>query len=230
MKQYTIAIDGPSGAGKSTSARALAEKLKIAYLDTGAMYRALAVALLADGISPRDAEKVKKVLPEYTIEIRFTEQGQHSLVNGIDQTDKLYTSEASMGASDVSKHPFVRQYLVGEQQRIAETTSFVLDGRDIGTVVLPEADVKFFLTASPEARAKRRWLDFQKKAEAITFEQVLQDINKRDKQDTEREASPLRRAEDAHLIDSTDLSFEDVLAEMLEIIEEKKIVAYAEKN
>lgn len=221
MKHYTIAIDGPSGAGKSSSAEELARRLSIAHLDTGAMYRALACALRADGIDPAKEEEVIPALPAYRLSVEFTAQGQRTLVNERDWTENLYEHEISQAASDVSRYPAVRRYLVTEQRRIAEGQSFILDGRDIGTVVLPNADWKFFLTASPEVRARRRLKDLAAKGEELTFAEVLTDIQRRDEQDQSRADSPLRQASDAFLIDSSDLSFDQVIEYMAQIIEEK---------
>ncbi|MDO5015643.1 MAG: (d)CMP kinase [Eubacteriales bacterium] len=221
MRHYTIAIDGPSGAGKSTSADVLAKRLGISHLDTGAMYRALACALIADGLNPAKEDEVIPALSAYSLSVEFTPEGQHTLVNDQDWTERLYDHEISQAASDVSRYPAVRRYLVAEQRRIAEGQSFILDGRDIGTVVLPDADWKFFLTASPEVRAKRRLKDLEAKGEEITFAEVLKDIQRRDDQDQSRADSPLRRASDAYLIDSSELSFEQVIEYMAQKIEEK---------
>lgn len=215
---YTIAIDGPSGAGKSTTAKALATRLGLAHLDTGAMYRALAAALRKDGIAPSDEEEVLKVLNNYSLDVQFGNSGQRTLVNDRDMTEFLYTSENAQAASDVSRYSAVRRYLVEEQRKLAESKSFILDGRDIGTVVLPQANFKFFLTASPEIRAERRLKDLLAQGEEIGFDEVLADILKRDRQDSSRDDSPLKQAEDAILIDSSNLTFDEVLNTMLEEI------------
>lgn len=219
MKNITIAIDGPSGAGKSTSASALAERLQLAHLDTGAMYRALAAALLQDGLDPSDPDQVLAHLNHYDLSVDFEGAIQHTLVNGIDRSADLYTSQVSRAASDVSRYSQVRAYLVAIQRKLAESQSFILDGRDIGTVVLPDADIKFFLTASPETRARRRWSELQARGERLSLEEVLADIEARDYQDSHRADSPLKCADDAHVIDSSELSFDQVLDQMLTLIQ-----------
>ena len=223
MRNFTIAIDGPSGAGKSTSAQALAQRLNLAHLDTGAMYRALAAALLKDGLDPSDEQAVLDHLGNYELTVEFVGPDQHTLVNGVDLSPDLYTSEVSRGASDVSRYSPVRAYLVAKQRELAENQSFILDGRDIGTVVLPQANIKFFLTASPETRARRRWAELQAKGEELSLEEVLADIEARDYQDSHRADSPLKCAEDAHVIDSSELSFNQVLDRMLALMQEQGI-------
>lgn len=218
MSNLTIAIDGPSGAGKSTSAQALARRLNLAHLDTGAMYRALAAALLKDGLDPSNEQVVLDNLAHYELTVEFAGPDQHTLVNGRDLSADLYSSEVSRGASDVSRYSPVRAYLVNKQRELAESQSFILDGRDIGTVVLPQANIKFFLTASPETRARRRWTELQAKGEALSLEEVLADIEARDYQDSHRADSPLMCAEDAHVIDSSQLSFDQVLDRMLDLM------------
>ncbi|MDO5033490.1 MAG: (d)CMP kinase [Eubacteriales bacterium] len=221
MKSLTIAIDGPSGAGKSTSARALAQRLQLAHLDTGAMYRALAVALLADGWDPACEEEVLDHLADYDLTVEFAGPEQRTLVNGVDRTGDLYSSAASRGASDVSRYSQVRSYLVDKQRKLAQSQSFILDGRDIGTVVLPDADIKFFLTASPATRASRRWQELQAKGENLSLAEVLANIEARDYQDSHRADSPLKCAADAHLIDSSQLSFDQVLDLMLQLMRDQ---------
>lgn len=223
MRNFTIAIDGPSGAGKSTSAQALAQRLNLAHLDTGAMYRALAAALLKDGLDPSDEQAVLDHLGNYELTVEFVGPDQHTLVNGVDLSPDLYTSEVSRGASDVSRYSPVRAYLVAKQRELAENQSFILDGRDIGTVVLPQANIKFFLTASPETRARRRWAELKAKGEELSLEEVLADIEARDYQDSHRVDSPLKCAEDAHVIDSSELSFDQVLDRMLALMQEQVI-------
>lgn len=225
MRYFTVAIDGPSGSGKSTVAEALKKKLGIAHLDTGAMYRALALALLRSGIDIHDEAAVSEALDHYKIDVDFSQDQQRTLVNGQDLTPHLYSSEVSMAASDISRYPFVREYLVSEQQDLAESRSFILDGRDIGTVVLPGADIKFFLTASPRVRAERRWKDLQAAGEKITLEEVLADIRSRDQQDSSRPISPLRQAGDAFYLDSSELNLEQVVETMLELIESKGLLS-----
>lgn len=208
---YTIAIDGPSGAGKSSMANALAARLGIAHLDTGAMYRALALALIRDGVDPAVESEVVPRLGHYEMRLLFLEDGQHTLVNGQDLTPDLHSPQVSLGASDVSRYAAVRRWLVQLQRALAEEQSFILDGRDIGTVVLPDATAKFFLTASPQERAHRRYLDLQAAGEPTAESAVLADMQKRDAQDSGRQESPLRQAADALCIDSTGHSREEVL-------------------
>lgn len=202
MKAVSIAIDGPSGAGKSTLAKRLAARLGFIYVDTGALYRAIAYAALE-----RDAqteEAVIAMLPELDIALSYEEGAQHVLLNGSDVSGLIRTPAVSMGASRVSAIPQVRQFLFDLQQRMAREHSVVMDGRDIGTVVLPDADVKIFLTASPETRALRRFKELEEKQPGVqTYEEVLRDVIQRDKQDTEREISPLRQAEDAVVVDTS---------------------------
>lgn len=202
MKPVSIAIDGPSGAGKSTLAKRLAARLGYIYVDTGALYRAIAYAALERGAQTDEA--VIAMLPELDIALSYEEGAQHVLLNGGDVSGLIRTPAVSMGASRVSAIPQVRQFLFDLQQRMAREHSVVMDGRDIGTVVLPDADVKIFLTASPETRALRRFKELEEKQPGVqTYEEVLRDVIQRDKQDTEREISPLRQAEDAVVVDTS---------------------------
>lgn len=223
-KAVTIAIDGPSGAGKSTMAKALAQRLGISYLDTGAMYRGMAKGCLLAGCSPSSLAQVEALLPALNLEVRFLADGQHVFVNGQDVTAELRTPEVSKAASDISALSPVRRYLVQKQRELAEHSSFVLDGRDIGTVVLPQADCKFFLTASPEERARRRFLENQEKGIACDYAAVLADLNYRDQQDSSRADSPLRPAADAIQIDSSALSIDAVLALMMDALKERGLL------
>lgn len=218
---YQIAIDGPSGSGKSTLAKGAAKKLNIMYLDTGAMYRTCALCSIKTGIDPKDEEAVKKMLETMDLKIKFEDGVQHMILNGEDVTGFIRTEEVSKAASNISTWPFVRTALVDMQRKIAADQSFVVDGRDIGSVVLPNAKYKFFLTASAEARAKRRFLELQEKGDNNqTYEEVLKDIIWRDKQDSERSASPLVKVDDAVEIDTSDIGIEETLDLLLSYIKE----------
>ena len=218
---YQIAIDGPSGSGKSTLAKGAAKKLNIMYLDTGAMYRTCALCSIKIGIDPKDEEAVKKMLETMDLKIKFEDGVQHMILNGEDVTGFIRTEEVSKAASNISTWPFVRTALVDMQRKIAADQSFVVDGRDIGSVVLPNAKYKFFLTASAEARAKRRFLELQEKGDNNqTYEEVLKDIIWRDKQDSERSASPLVKVDDAVEIDTSDIGIEETLDLLLSYIKE----------
>lgn len=203
-----IAIDGPAGAGKSTIARKAAAELGFIYVDTGALYRSVAYCCISKGADVSVPENVQELLPAITPELRFIDGVQHVFVNGEDVSDKIRTPEVSMAASKVSAIPAVRAFLFDLQQKIARENNVIMDGRDIGTVVLPNADLKIFLTASPEARADRRFKELKDKPDAPTYEQVLADIIKRDHDDSTRAIAPLKQAEDAVLCDTTSLSLE----------------------
>ncbi len=203
-----IAIDGPAGAGKSTIARKAAAELGFIYVDTGALYRAVAYCCISKGADVSVPENVEKLLPGITPELRFIEGVQHVFVNGEDVSDRIRTPEVSMAASKVSAIPAVRAFLFDLQQKIARENNVIMDGRDIGTVVLPNADLKIFLTASPEARADRRFKELKDKTDAPTYDEVLADIIKRDRDDSTRAIAPLKQAEDAVLCDTTSLSLE----------------------
>lgn len=213
-----IAIDGPAGAGKSTIARKAAAELGFIYVDTGALYRAVAYYCISKGADVSAPENVEKLLPDITPELRFIEGVQHVFVNGEDVSDRIRTPEVSMAASKVSAIPAVRAFLFDLQQKIARENNVIMDGRDIGTVVLPNADLKIFLTASPEARADRRFKELKDKPGAPTYEQVLADIIKRDHDDSTRAVSPLKQAEDAVLCDTTSLSLEQSVDMMIGMI------------
>lgn len=221
MPVYNIAIDGPSGAGKSTIARRLAEELGFMYIDTGAMYRAIGLYAAQQGLSIGDTTAVIGLLPQIHLELCFMEGAQQILLNGEDVSALIRTEQASAWASAVSAIPEVRQFLLAFQQSFAKNNSILMDGRDIGTVVLPNADLKIFLTASAEARARRRYLEQLKKGEAVTLEQVLEGMRQRDRQDTTRAAAPLRPAEDALLVDTTELDLEQSVACIRTIVKEK---------
>ncbi len=221
-KTYAVAIDGPAGAGKSTLARLLAQELGWYYVDTGAIYRTVAYFLDLLGISPKDADGVARYIDEVNVEIRYDDQGvQHMWMNGMDVTEEIRTPDISQKASLVSAHPPVRQALLELQRSLAERHNVVMDGRDIGTVVLPQAAVKLFLTASPEVRAQRRYAELQAKGKKDTYAQVLEDLRRRDRQDTTRAVAPLRQAPDAVLLDTTELDIPQTLAAMRAIVREK---------
>ena len=218
----SIAIDGPAGAGKSTLARAAAAQLSYVYVDTGAIYRCVGLYALRKGVDPASAGEVVALLPEIGIDLRHDESGlQRMSLCGEDVTDLIRTPEVSAAASAVSAIPEVRAFLLEMQRDLARRYNVIMDGRDIGTVVLPEADVKIFLTASPEARAKRRWLELREKGVETTFEEVLRDMIQRDRNDSTRAAAPLRQAEDAVLLDTSDYSLEESIRALLDIIHER---------
>lgn len=208
-KFFSVAIDGPSGAGKSTLAKMCAAKLGLIYVDTGAIYRTVGLAALRRGVGSKDGIGVGKILPELKIEIHHDEDSlQRMLLNGDDVTDDIRLPEVSIYASDVSAMPPVRAFLLEMQRQFAETGNVIMDGRDIGTVVLPDADLKIFLTAAPEERAKRRYAELVEKGTKTTYEDVLKDINYRDANDSSRSSAPLRAAGDAVIIDTTGNSLE----------------------
>lgn len=218
-KTYSIAIDGPAGAGKSTIAKRLAKELDFYYVDTGAIYRTVAYFLSLLGISPKDADGVNRYIDELTIGIEYDDDGlQHMLMNGMDVTGEIRTPEISMHASTVSAHKCVRDMLLDMQRELARKHNVVMDGRDIGTVVLPKADLKIFLTATPEVRAQRRYEEHGRQG---TIAQVLKEIEQRDYQDTHRAIAPLRQAKDAILVDTSDLCVDGVIDEIKKIAQEK---------
>lgn len=222
IKKIAVAIDGPSGAGKSTLARAAARELGFLYVDTGAIYRSLALYALRRGVEPENEAAVAGLLPEIRLETGYDAGGlQRMLLNGEDVTGQIRTQEVSMAASKVGKHPAVRAFLLDMQRELAENGRVIMDGRDIGTVVLPQADVKIFLTASSEARARRRWLELKEKGSSKPYEEILQETLRRDGDDASRAAAPLRPAEDAVLLDTTGLNFAQSLARIIEIIRER---------
>ena len=221
-KTYAIAIDGPAGAGKSTIAKALAKELGYYYVDTGAIYRTVAYFLDLLGVSPKDADGVERYIDELTIEITYDEEGkQHMIMNGMDVTGEIRTQDISQKASLVSAHAVVREVLLDMQRDVAKAHNVIMDGRDIGTVVLPKADVKIFLTATPEVRAKRRTAELIEKGQKAEYEVVLKEIIQRDYQDTHREIAPLKLARDSIKLDTSELDIAGVMAEMKRIIAEK---------
>ena len=221
-KTYSIAIDGPAGAGKSTIARQLAKELGFYYVDTGAIYRTVAYFMDILGVSAKDVDGVERYIDELTVEIEYDEDGkQHMIMNGMDVTDDIRTQDISQKASLVSAHAVVRAVLLDMQRDVARKHNVIMDGRDIGTVVLPKADVKIFLTASAEVRAKRRCDELNAKGQKSDYAQVLKDIQQRDYQDTHREIAPLKQAKDAKKLDTSDLDIPGVLAAIKQIIGEK---------
>ena len=221
-KTVSIAIDGPAGAGKSTIAKALAKELGYHYVDTGAIYRTVAYFMDILGVSPKDVDGVERYIDELTVAIEYDEEGkQHMLMNGMDVTDEIRTQDISQKASLVSAHKVVRDMLLEMQRSVAKRHNVIMDGRDIGTVVLPKATVKIYLTASAEVRAKRRTDELLAKGQKANFEQTLKDIKQRDYQDMNRPIAPLKQAKDAVLLDTSDLDIDGVLAEMKRIIGKK---------
>lgn len=212
---FQIALDGPSGAGKSTVAKALAAKMGLIYVDTGALYRAIGLYTRRKGVDPKNAQGVSALLPEISLELRYDADGtQQVYLNGEATGNKIRTPEISMYASAVSAIPAVRTFLLDTQRSIAAKNNVVMDGRDIGTVILPNADLKVFLTASDECRAKRRWLELKEKGMETSYESVLDDMRRRDHNDSTRAVAPAVAAPDAILLDSSDLSIEQCVAKV----------------
>ena len=221
-KIYSVAVDGPSGAGKSTLAKAAAAELHIIYVDTGAIYRTIGCYARRQGVDAADTQAVIALLPQVKIEMRYDEQGlQHMLLHGEDVTREIRLPEMSLYASAVSAIPEVRSFLLEMQRDFARRSSVIMDGRDIGTVVLPHADVKIFLQADVEVRARRREKELQERGTPRPFEQVLAEMKERDYNDTHRAAAPLRAAEDAVTVDTSELDFQQSKERLLEIIREK---------
>ncbi|MBQ0014418.1 MAG: (d)CMP kinase [Oscillospiraceae bacterium] len=216
-----IAIDGPGGAGKSTIARAVAAELGFIYVDTGALYRAVGLNALRHGIDTRNIDGIVKMLDETDVSLSFIDGEQRVMLNGEDVSTAIRLPEASMAASNVSAIPAVRQFLFDLQRKIAEENNCLMDGRDIGSVVLPNADLKLFMTASPETRAQRRFDELKAKGEDVKYSEILDELNKRDYQDSHREIAPLKQAEDAILFDTSDLSFDEVKNKLIEMVKEK---------
>ena len=218
---YNIALDGPAGSGKSTVAKALAKDYNILYLDTGAMYRACALKALRLGIDPQDEKKVEEMLPLLNVTVEYKEGAQHTILDGEDVSSKIRENAVSMMASHISAHRAVRMKMVELQREIAKKTSCVVDGRDIGSAVLPDAKFKFFVTADSKVRAKRRFDELTARGEIVDFEQLHKEIVARDKQDSEREFSPLVCAEDAVVVDTSELDVDGVLKRIKALIQAK---------
>ncbi len=223
-KHINIAIDGPGGAGKSTISKAVARKLGIIYVDTGALYRTVGYYAREHGLSVEDvkvSERITPLLDNISIEIKYIDGSQHVILNGEDLGDKIRQPDISMYASAVSSVPNVRAFLLEAQKELARKNSVIMDGRDIGTVILPNADVKIFLTASNEARAKRRYEELVAKGVEVRYEDVLSEMNERDRADSTRAAAPLKAADDAILFDNSGYEFEGSVERVLSIIEER---------
>lgn len=221
-KKISVAIDGPAGAGKSTIARCLAGELGFRYVDTGAIYRTVAYFMDLWGVSPKDVDGVNRYIDELTVGIEYDDEGvQHMLMNGMDVTGDIRTPEISQKASLISAHAVVRDVLLDMQRNMAEEYDVVMDGRDIGSVVLPKATVKIFLTASPEVRAKRRYQELLEKGQKASYAQVLKDVQQRDYQDTHRDIAPLKMCRDSVKVDTSEMDLEQSVAAIRKIVEEK---------
>ena len=218
---YNIAIDGPAGAGKSTIARRVAKELSFIYVDTGAMYRAMALYLLREGVDRNNTEQIGEICQNAEISIEYQNGEQIVLLNGENVNAYLRTEEVGNMASVSSAVPRVREKLLSLQRKLAKDMSVVMDGRDIGTTILPDADVKIYLTASSLTRARRRYLELQEKGTVCNLEEIRKDIEERDERDMNREISPLRQAEDAVLVDSSELTIQQVVDRILEIFRSK---------
>ena len=223
MNQYviTVAIDGPAGAGKSTIARAAAAQLGFVYVDTGALYRTIGLAVCRRGIDGTDVPGILATLPEIQVGLTYQDGAQHVLLDGEDVSDAIRTPQISTYASQVSSVPEVRAYLLDLQRDLARRQSVIMDGRDIGTVILPDAKVKIFLTASPEKRAARRCAELREKGQDVTVEGILADMERRDALDASRAVAPLKQAEDAVLVDTSDLTLEQSIEAVLTVIRDK---------
>ena len=221
MKNISVAIDGPAGAGKSTISRRVAERLGFIYADTGALYRAIAVAVSEKGVGFKDEAQIGELLKKTSIELRYINAEQKVFLNGEEVGEKLRTPEISAGASAVSALPLVRQFLLELQRGIARENSVVMDGRDIGTVVLPEANIKIFLTASPEERARRRHEELAAKGSSDSYEKVLAELIERDYNDSHRAAAPLKQADDAELCDTTGNTLEQSIEQLYGLVSRK---------
>ena len=221
-KTYSIAIDGPAGAGKSTIAKRLAKELGYKYVDTGAIYRTVAYFMDLWGVSPKDVDGINRYIDELTIGIEYDEEGtQHMIMNGMDVTADIRTQDISQKASLISAHAVVREVLLDMQRDVAKAYNVIMDGRDIGTVVLPKADVKIFLTADPEVRAKRRTEELIAKGQKANLETILKEIRQRDYQDTHREIAPLKLARDSVKVDTSAMDIDQVVAEIKTIAGKK---------
>lgn len=218
---YNIALDGPAGSGKSTVAKILAKDYNILYLDTGAMYRACGLKALRLGVDPKDREAVEKMLPGLNVKVEYSGGAQHTILDGEDVSSAIRENAVSMAASSISAHPAVRIKMVEMQREIAKSMSCVLDGRDIGSTVLPDAKFKFYITADSKIRAMRRFKELQERGETVEFEKLHAEIVARDKQDSEREFSPLVCADDAVVIDTSEMNVESVVAAVKAVIQSK---------
>ena len=217
-----VALDGPAGAGKSSIAKRAAKELGFIYVDTGALYRTIGLAASRAGVEPVDSPEVDALLEKITVELTFNDKGEQVvLLNGEDVSGEIRPPEASMTASKISAIPNVRAYLLDLQRDMAKTNDIIMDGRDIGTVVLPDAQVKIFLTASPEARAGRRYKELIEKGMSVKYEDILSDVIERDYNDTHRKTAPLKAAEDSVTVDTTELDFEQSVNAIISVIKEK---------
>ena len=218
---FAVAIDGPAGAGKSSVAKAAAKELGFVYVDTGAIYRTIALYVLRQGVAPQDAAGVEGLLPQIEIGMEYTDQGQKMILNGEDVTGLIRTPEGALATSTCSAIPAVRAFLLQLQRDLAEKNNVLMDGRDIGTVVLPHAQLKVFLTASPQERARRRVLQLEESGRKADYEAILRDIQQRDYQDSHRETAPLRPAEDSVLVDTSGVTFEESVRRLVELVRER---------
>ncbi|MDF2590515.1 MAG: cmk [Anaerocolumna sp.] len=221
MRNYNIAIDGPAGAGKSTIAKSIAKKLEFIYVDTGAMYRAMALFMIKQNIDFDNKDDIENACDSVNVTIEYKSGEQQVILNGENVTNLLRTEEVGKMASNVAKHNTVRSKMVVLQQNLAAKANVIMDGRDIGTVVLPKADLKVYLTASSEERALRRWRELTEKGISCNIKEIEQDIIDRDKQDMNREISPLKQADDAILLDSSNMSIDEVIDKIIELFKQK---------
>ena len=217
-KPLAIAIDGPAGAGKSTIAKAVSQKLGFIYVDTGALYRSIGLYALNQGKNTANRAEVSALLPEIQVKIRYLDGTQHVYLNGEDVSDDIRKPPVSMAASNVSAHPEVREFLLNLQRQFAKESNVVMDGRDIGTVVLPQADIKIFLTASSEERARRRYNELIEKGEQVDFDKIHEEIKQRDYNDSHRAIAPLKQADDAILVDTTECTLEESIEQLETVI------------
>ncbi len=223
---YSIAIDGPGGAGKSSLAKRLAAAFNFIYVDTGAIYRTVSLAASRKGIDAQNEDAVKAILPELEISMMYNKEGEQCMhLNGEDVSKLIRMPEVSMLASSVSAHPSVRNFLLDMQRKFARENNVVMDGRDIGTVVLPEAELKIYLTADAAVRAQRRFKELQEKGVEVNFEEVLEEMKQRDWQDMNREVAPLKRAEDAVLVDTSEIDFEESFRVLCELVINKLAIS-----
>ncbi|MBQ2865495.1 MAG: (d)CMP kinase [Clostridia bacterium] len=221
MKKFAVAIDGPSGAGKSSIAKALAKKLNIIYVDTGAIYRTVGLYVYRHNVDSKDEDSIIAMLSDISVSLDYVDGVQHIFLNGEDVSDLIRTETISRYASDVSAIPEVRAFLLNLQRDMAKENSVIMDGRDIGTVVLPDAEVKIFLTASAEVRARRRFKELTEKGETVTFDEVLAAIITRDRNDSSRATAPLKAADDAVILDNSDINASETLDRVIDIIRSK---------